>query len=88
MMQPFFVIAARLCPIGCEAALYSFFMSTFNFGHAASGFLGSGVMPLFGVAKGSYDGLTNLLLLRSACMLMPLLLLRPLLGGIEKLKTE
>jgi len=45
-------------------------------------------MPLFGVAKGSYDGLTNLLLLRSACMLMPLLLLRPLLGGVEKLKAE
>ena len=27
-MQPFFVIAARLCPPGCEAALYAFFMST------------------------------------------------------------
>ena len=80
-MQPFFVIAARLCPAGTEASLYAFFMSTFNFGNAVAGSWGGVILPVFGVAKGAYDGLTSLLLLRSACMLLPLLLIGPLLGG-------
>ena len=80
-MQPFFVIAARLCPPGCEAALYAFFMSTFNFGNAASGSLGAACLGLFGVGRGAFDSLPALLLLRTGAMFLPLLLIDPLLGG-------
>jgi Na+/melibiose symporter-like transporter len=87
--QPFFVIAARLCPVGCEATLYAFFMSTSNFSRACSEALGAAIMPLFGVQKGKYDGLTSLLMLRAGCTLLPLALIRPLLGGragVDKLQ--
>jgi len=87
-MQPFFVIAARLCPVGCEAALYSAFMSIYNLGNTTSGVYGAALTSWFGVEKGAYDNLLGLMLFRSASMLLPLLLIRPLLGGIEKLKAE
>jgi hypothetical protein len=80
-MQPFYVIAGRLCPPGVEASLYAAFMSVHNLGHAASGMFGAAILPFFGVEKGAYQGLPALLLLRSACMLLPLVLMRPLLGG-------
>ena len=44
-MQPFLVASARLCPPGSEATLYAFFMSTYNFGHAAAGSLGAALLP-------------------------------------------
>ena len=87
-MQPFLVIAARLCPPGCEAALYAFFMSTYNFGNTLSGAFGSALTPLFGIEKGKYERLPQLLLVRAACTLLPLALLRPLLGGVDRLKTH
>lgn len=80
-MQPFFVIAARLCPPGCEAALYAAFMSVFNGGNAMSGAFGAQLLPYFGIESGAYAGLPALLGLRSAMMLLPLLLIDPLLGG-------
>lgn len=88
--QPFFVIAARLCPPGCEAALYALFMSTANFSSACSEGFGALLMPLFGVGKGAYDGLPSLMLLRAGCALLPLALVGPLLGraGVDKLKSE
>jgi hypothetical protein len=81
-MQPFLVIAGRLCPPGVEASLFAAFMSVYNVGHTVSGIFGAAVLPLFGVEKGAYHGLPALLLFRSACMLLPLALLRPLLGGV------
>lgn len=78
-LQPFLVIAARVCPPGCEAALYAFFMSTFNFGATASGVFGTFITPHFGVASGDYDGLPKLLAFRSCCMLAPILLIHYLL---------
>lgn len=86
--QPFFVIAARLCPVGCEASLYAFFMSTYNFGNTLSGVFGAALTPLFGVEQGKYEGLSRLLLLRAACGLLPLALLRPLLSSVDRLKPE
>ena len=82
--QPFFVVAARLCPPGSEATLYSFFMSTYNFGNTAAGSFGAALLPAFGVAKGEYAGLPALLGVRSACMLLPLLLVGPLLRGLDQ----
>jgi len=87
MMQPFLVIAARLCPTGVEATLYACFMSTFNFGSTLSGALGALLMPAFGVEKGTYDGFVALLLVRSTLMLAPVLLVKPLLGGVEQIKA-
>jgi len=82
-LQPFLVIAARVCPSGCEAALYAFFMSTFNFGHTASGVFGTFITPYFGVASGNYDGLPKLLAFRSCCMLVPILLIRHLIPELS-----
>jgi len=87
-MQPFLVIAARLCPEGCEATLYACFMSTYNFGNTLSGAFGAAIIPYFGVEKGHYEGLTSLLLVRSACMLVPLPLIKPLLGGVQPVKLD
>jgi len=79
-MQSFFIIAARVCPEGCEAALYAFFMSTSNFGSTVSGMFGSFVTPYFNVSSGEYGGLAGLLAFRSACMILPLFLVRSLLA--------
>jgi len=88
-MQPFLVLAARLCPPGCEASLYATFMSTYNFGHTLAGASGAALLAPFGVEKGAYAGLVPLLLVRSATLLLPLLLLKPLLGGAsDRLKTD
>ena len=87
-MQPFLVIAGRLCPAGCEAALFACFMSTYNFGNVASGMFGAAIMPLFGVEKGAYAGLLPMLGVRSVCFLLPLALIKPLLGGVEKLTDK
>eukprot|EP00548_Thalassiothrix_antarctica_P010277 CAMPEP_0194160004 /NCGR_PEP_ID=MMETSP0152-20130528/78147_1 /TAXON_ID=1049557 /ORGANISM="Thalassiothrix antarctica, Strain L6-D1" /LENGTH=115 /DNA_ID=CAMNT_0038869639 /DNA_START=526 /DNA_END=873 /DNA_ORIENTATION=- len=83
-MQPFLVIAARLCPAGCEAALYAFFMSTYNFGNTISGIWGAAITPYFGVDRENLDNLPQILLLRTACTLLPLLFLKPLLGSVDK----
>merc|ERR1711957_600809 len=68
--------SARLCPKGCEASLFAFFMSTWNLGNTASGTLGAAVMGLLGVSKDDYTRLPLLLLVRTVCMLLPL----PLVG--------
>ena len=86
--QPFFLIAARLCPPGCEATLYALFMSTSNFGHTLSGMFGAFVTPMFGVEQGQYEGLTGLLLLRAFCTMLPLALIAPLLKGVNQLKDD
>ena len=49
---------------------------------------GAAIMPYFGVEKGEYGGLLPLLCVRSVCMLLPLALIKPLLGGVEKLATK
>jgi len=86
--RPFFLIAARLCPPGCEGTLYALFMSVFNFGNTVSSVFGAFVTPLFGVEEGRYDGLTWLLMLRAFCTLLPLMLIKPLLKGVDRLKDE
>ena len=83
-MQPFLIIAARLCPAGCEASLYAFFMSTYNFGNTLAELFGAAITPLFGVEKGAYGGLVGLLLVRAGCSLLPLALIKPLLGSVEQ----
>lgn len=83
-LQPFLLIAARLCPAGCEASLYAFFMSTHNFGHAVSGWVGASLLPAFGVTSGAYDHLPALLMLRTACMFLPMFLVGPLLNSVEE----
>ena len=63
-------------------------MSTWNLGQAASSTLGAALLPLFGVAKGAYDGLPALLLLRSASMLLPLALIPHLLAPLHAHKAD
>lgn len=86
-MQPFLVMSARLCPKGCEASLFAFFMSTFNLGNTVSGVLGATLMRRMGVSGGDgvelgdgavdgYAALPRLLAVRTLCMLLPL----PLIG--------
>mmetsp|Transcript_15722 Transcript_15722/g.31334 ORF Transcript_15722/g.31334 Transcript_15722/m.31334 type:complete len:455 (-) Transcript_15722:157-1521(-) len=91
-LQPFLVIAARVCPPGCEGALYAFFMSTSNFGSTVSGIFGTFISPYFGVVSGEYGGLPKLLAFRSCCMVIPLflvhILLRDLSAPTEKISTE
>jgi len=87
-MQPFLVISARLCPVGCEASLYAMFMSIYNLGHTLSGVFGAAVIPYFGVSRENFDHLPHLLMLRAACSLLPLVLLKPLLDGVEQKKAK
>ena len=59
-------------------------MSIYNLGNTLSGVYGATLTSQFGVGKGAYENLLSLMLVRSASMLLPLLLVRPLLGGVEK----
>jgi len=86
--QPFYLLSARLCPSGCEATLYALFMSTSNFGHTVGGMWGAVLASWFGVRRGEYDGLTGLMLFRAFCAFLPLLLIRPLLRGVDQLKGD
>ena len=63
-------------------------MSTSNFGSTLSNMFGAALTQMFGVEQGHYEWLVSLLLLRACCSLLPLLLLRPLLGGIDRLKPS
>lgn len=87
-MQPFLVISARLCPVGCEASLYAMFMSIYNLGNTLSGVFGAAVISYFGVSRDNFDNLPHLLMLRAACSLLPLVLLKPLLDGVEQKKAK
>lgn len=77
--MPMLVLAARLCPEGVEATLFSLFMSAHNFGFILGMIYGSALMRTFGVDRDSYDDFYLLLMIKSISRLLtiPLVLLVP-----------
>lgn len=46
--MPFLIYAAKLCPSGAEASMFSLFMGLSNFGSSAGGYLGSALLQAYG----------------------------------------
>jgi hypothetical protein len=63
--MPLLVIAAKLCPEGVEASLFSLFMSVNNLGFVISMQYGAILMRVFGVTKDDYSLFYLLLLFKS-----------------------
>lgn len=74
--MPVLVLAAKLCPEGMEATLFTTLMSISNGGSVLGGLIGAGLMQIFGVTKDSFDNLAYLIVLCNLSSLLPL----PLLG--------
>lgn len=77
--MPMLVLAARLCPEGVEATLFSLFMSAHNLGFVLSMIYGAQMMIWFGCDRDNYDDFYLLLMIKSISRLLviPLVLLIP-----------
>jgi hypothetical protein len=67
--MPFLVLAAKLCPEGVEASLFSLFMSVNNLGFIISMLYGAGLMYAFGVNKDDTSQFYLLLMIKSVSRL-------------------
>jgi len=87
---PFLIYAAKLCPTGVEASMFSLFMGLSNFGSDASEYVGASILELFGgVRAPEFRNLVPYVLMQSVAKALPILLI-PLLvprgtpGGTAK----
>lgn len=72
---PFLIYAAKLCPPGVEASMFSLFMGLSNFGGNASEYLGSGLLAILGdVPPPTFPNLELLVFISCACKALPILL--------------
>lgn len=75
---PFFVLAAKVCPERCEATLFALLMALSNFGGDVGSYMGVGLLKAFNVHRGDYSKLPNVVLIKTMCRFIPVLLI-PLL---------
>ena len=75
---PFFVLAAKVCPEKCEATLFALLMALSNFGGDVGSYMGVGLLKAFGVSRKDYSRLPDVVLVKTACRFIPVLLI-PLL---------
>jgi hypothetical protein len=77
-VMPLFILAAKVCPNGAEATVFSLLTALGNFGSSISVYSGSLVLSFFEVSEENYDNLVTVILLKCLCRLLPILLI-PLL---------
>ena len=75
---PFFVLAAKVCPERCEATLFALLMALSNFGGDVGSYMGVGLLKAFNVSRGDYSKLPDVVLVKTMCRFIPVLLI-PLL---------
>ncbi|KAK9826138.1 hypothetical protein WJX81_008063 [Elliptochloris bilobata] len=76
MMMPSLVLAARICPEGVEATLYSALMSIANAAAGVGDLLGAGLTWALGITATRFDALPALVAICAVGGLLPLPLLR------------
>eukprot|EP00411_Alexandrium_monilatum_P081921 CAMPEP_0175607870 /NCGR_PEP_ID=MMETSP0096-20121207/61450_1 /TAXON_ID=311494 /ORGANISM="Alexandrium monilatum, Strain CCMP3105" /LENGTH=390 /DNA_ID=CAMNT_0016912737 /DNA_START=1 /DNA_END=1170 /DNA_ORIENTATION=- len=76
--MPMFILAAKVCPESVEATLFAMLMALSNFGSTVADFLGVSMLEAFGVVGSNFDRLGDVILAKSFCRLLPMLLI-PLL---------
>ena len=65
--MPFLIYAAKLCPDGVEATMFSLFMGLSNFGANAAENLGAGLQGLFGgIEAPAYENISGFVALSCA----------------------
>lgn len=74
VMMPMFVLASKVCPDGAEATLYAMLMALSNFGNTVAIYNGSFLVVLFGVNDDNYDNFVWVVVTKSLCRLLPILL--------------
>ena len=73
--MPFLIYAAKLCPDGVEATMFSLFMGLSNFGANAAENLGAGLQGLFGgIEAPAYENISGFVALSCAMKALPVLL--------------
>lgn len=74
-VMPLFILAAKVCPEGAEATVFSLLTALNNFGSSISAYSGSLVLSYFNVTDGNYDHLVTVILLKCCCRLIPIMLI-------------
>lgn len=74
--MPVFILAAKLCPPKMEATLFAMTMGLSNFGSVIGGYVGVGLLEVFGgVRAPEFHNIELLVLTRSLTRLLPILLI-------------
>jgi hypothetical protein len=74
-VMPLFILAAKVCPHGAEATVFSLLTALGNFGSSISAYSGSLVLSYFDVNDQNYDNLVTVIILKCCCRLVPILLI-------------
>jgi len=82
-VMPMFVLAAKVCPENVEATLFAMLMALSNFGSTVSEFLGVSLLEVFGVVDGNFDHLSDVILSRTLCRLLPIVLIPILVPNLK-----
>jgi hypothetical protein len=74
-VMPLFILAAKVCPHGAEATVFSLLTALGNFGSSISAYSGSLVLSYFDVSDDNYENLVTVIILKCCCRLVPILLI-------------
>lgn len=87
-VMPLFILAAKVCPEGAEATVFSLLTALNNFGSSISAYSGSLVLSYFDVNDQNYDHLVTVILLKCCCRLIPILLIPFLIPNSSPYSSE
>lgn len=82
--MPVLVLAARLCPVGIEATMFSLLMSIKNLAHLLSQELSALLMQYLGITQTKFDNLWLLTIVVNFSIILPLIFV----GFLPKLDTN
>lgn len=82
-VMPMFILAAKVCPTSVEATLFAMLMALSNFGATVSEFLGVSMLEAFGVVDGNFDRLSDVILAKSFCRILPILIVPLLVPNLK-----
>ena len=74
-VMPLFILAAKVCPTGAEATVFSLLTALNNFGSSISVYSGSLVLYYFDIKDGNYQNLVTVIIIKCCCRLLPILLI-------------
>ena len=86
--MPLLIYCATVCPASIENSLYAFMMSWINTTADIGSFLGSWLLKEYNITPKQFNGLDQLVLLRSICSLLPLLGLALLPTSEDQVEEE
>uniref|UniRef100_A0A7S1QXS1 Uncharacterized protein n=1 Tax=Alexandrium catenella TaxID=2925 RepID=A0A7S1QXS1_ALECA len=81
--MPMFILAAKVCPENVEATLFAMLMALSNFGGTVAEFIGVSMLEAFEVVDGNFDRLDDVILAKSFCRLLPLVIIPILVPNLK-----